>query len=110
MNLQTFLRESTWGYPIIGAAHVLALAWFGGTVLVSTFEGDLGRMRRIGLVFVLLTGALLFWLHPAQYYSSAFFRLKMLLLLLVPLTRPASRLSLALWLAIIFAARGVAFF
>ena len=67
-------------------------------------------MRRIGLVFVLLTGALLFWLHPAQYYSSTFFRLKMLLLLFIPLTRPASRLSLALWAAIIFAARGIAFF
>ena len=110
MNLQTFLRESTWGYPIISAIHVLGIAWFGGTVLVSDFASDLRRVRRLGLALVLITGALLFWLHPLQYYHSVWFRVKMLLLFLLTLTGLSNRFALALWIAIIFAARGTAFF
>lgn len=110
MNLQTFLRESTWGYPLIAAAHVLFIAWFAATVLIPNFEEDLRRLRRIGVALTLFTGALLFWLHPVQYFCSTFFRLKMLLLLLLLLTKPTSRVSLALWIAIIFAARGIAYF
>ena len=110
MSLQTFLRESTWGYPIISAIHVLGITWFGGTVLVSDFASDLRRVRRLGLALVLITGALLFWLHPLQYYHSVWFRVKMLLLFLLTLTGLSNRLALALWIAIIFAARGTAFF
>ena len=110
MNLQTFLRESTWGYPIIGAIHVLGIAWFGGTVLVSGFAEDLRRLRRIGLGILLASGALLFWLHPLQYSNSISFRVKILLILLLIRTKIASPLSFALWIAIIFASRGIAFF
>lgn len=110
MNLQTFLRESTWGYPIIAAIHVLGMAWFGGTILASSFVDDLRRARRIGLALMLLSGGLLFWLHPLQYYGSVFFRIKMLLLLLLIRTKVASPLAFALWIAIIFASRGIAFF
>ena len=110
MNLQTFLRESTWGYPIIGAIHVLGIAWFGGTLLVSSLGTDLRGLRRIGFAVMLISGALLFWLHPLQYYSSTSFRLKMLLLLFLTRTKPASRLSFALLIGVIFAARGIAFF
>ena len=109
MNLQTFLRESTWGYPIIGAIHVLGIAWFGGSILVSQFVPELRRLSRIGLALILISGAVLFWLHPAQYASSVSFRVKMLLLVAVLFTKPASRLSLALWVAIVFASRGIAF-
>jgi len=28
------ISESTWGYPLIGALHVLAIAIFGGAVLI----------------------------------------------------------------------------
>ena len=110
MSLQTFFRESTWGYPIIAAIHVLGIAWFGGTVLLSGFGSDLRGLRRIGLAVMLITGAFLFWLHPHENYSSASFRVKMLLLLFLMRTRLGSPLSLALWVGIIFASRGIAFF
>jgi hypothetical protein len=109
LSLQAFLRESIWGYPIIGAIHVLGIAWFGGSILVSQFVPELRRLCRIGLALILTSGVLLFWLHPAQYANSTSFRLKMLMLVAVLFTKPASRLSLALWVAIIFASRGIAF-
>ena len=110
MNLQAFLRESTWGFSIISAIHVLGIAWFGGTVLVSNFAADLRRLRRIGLGVILISGAVLFWLHPQQYSSSISFWVKMLLLLVLTRTKLTGGLSLALWIAVIFAARGLAFF
>ena len=45
-----------------------------------------------------------------RYYNSTSFRVKMLLLILLLKTKPASALALATWVAIIFASRGIAFF
>jgi hypothetical protein len=109
LNLHTLLRESTWGYPIISALHVLGLAWFGGTILVSPFVPELRRWRRAGIALMLVTGAVLFWLQPAQYYTSISFGVKMVLLALVLFMRPERPLSLVMWVAIIFASRGIAF-
>ena len=102
--------ESTWGYPIISAIHVLGIAWFGATVLASPFVAELRGLRRSGIALVLITGGILFWLQPAQYYNSTSFRLKMLLLIVVLPMKPSTTLALALWIAIIFASRGIAFF
>jgi len=33
--LSQTISQSTWGYPILGALHVLAIALFAGTVLVN---------------------------------------------------------------------------
>jgi hypothetical protein len=110
LNLLTFLRESTWGYPIISAIHVLGIAWFGGTVLIARFAEDLRRLRQSGFGVLVVSGALLFLLHPFQYSSSTSFRVKMALLLLLIQAKVGSRLSFALWIAIIFASRGIAFF
>jgi hypothetical protein len=109
LSLLTFLRESTWGYPIISAIHVLGIAWFGGTVLVSQFAPELRMLRRVGIAVLLITGVVLFWLHPTQYSNSISFRAKMLLLILLTRMKTASAISLALWAAIIFASRGIAF-
>jgi hypothetical protein len=49
-------------------------------------------------------------LHPLQYSNSTSFRTKIVLLLLLTRTKVASPLSIALWIAIIFASRGIAFF
>jgi hypothetical protein len=108
--LQKFLLESTWGYPIIAAIHVLGIAWFGGTVLASRFVPDLRRLRAIGITLLLASGAVLFWLQPMRYYNSTSFRVKMVLLILLLRMKPASALALATWVAIIFASRGIAFF
>lgn len=100
----TWLRESTWGYPIVAAIHVLGIAWFGGAILK-----DLTAGKRIGLVFMTLTGAILFYMAPVHCYQSYAFRVKMLLLLITAIPRTRI-LSLACWIGMIFAGRGIAFF
>jgi len=114
-SLRLDLSQSTWAVPIIGAIHVLAIAWFGGAVLVH--DPQLKRFRWIGLAILLFTGALLFWSQPLRLYYSQFFRLKMLLLILIGMSallparqaRLAMVLSLVLWAGVIFASRGIAY-
>jgi hypothetical protein len=102
-----WLRESTWGYPIIGAIHVLGIAWFGGSVLIA--DRELLTLKRIGFAVIFVSGALLFALQPARYYGSVGFLIKMLLLTLTVFPLPRA-LSLILWIAIVFASRAIAFF
>jgi len=111
----TWLRESTWGFPIISALHVLGIAWFGGKVVIPSLGRRLKGFGSAGLAVLLLTGALLFWLEPLKCYASGPFRIKMLLLAGLAMnvtvrTRLRPVLSCALWLAIIFAARWIAYF
>lgn len=122
-SLRLDLSQSTWGVPIIGAIHVLAIAWFGGAVLLPDPGPDnvLRRFRWTGLSILLFTGALLFWSQPLRLYYSQFFRLKILLLVLVLMwtgvsallpsrhARLAMALSLALWAGVILASRGIAY-
>jgi hypothetical protein len=118
-SLRLDLSQSTWGVPIIGAIHVLAIAWFGGSVFLR--DSQLRRFRWIGLAILLITGALLFWSQPLRLYYSQFFRLKMLLLVLLLMwtgasallparyARVAMALSLVLWAGVILASRGIAY-
>jgi hypothetical protein len=105
----TALRESTWGFTILGALHVLGIAWFGGAVLFSVMP----LWKRIGLGWMLATGVLLFWLEPLKSYNSLSFRIKMLLLLLLACTALLPKLAraaaLILWAAVILASQGIAF-
>ncbi len=107
----TALRESTWGFTILSALHVLGIAWFGGAVLFFVMP----RWRRIGAVWMVVTGALLFWLEPLKCYNSLSFRIKMLLLLTLASTallssKFARASALILWAAVILASQGIAFF
>jgi hypothetical protein len=113
------ISESTWGYPIVGALHMLAIALFGGAVLIPDLPDDARWIRRVGMTLVVLTGILLFASGAVRYYESTSFRIKMGLLGLVVLNAIGSSrsrgklrrtISLALWAAVIFAARGIAFF
>jgi hypothetical protein len=92
---------------------VLASALFGGALLVGNVE-EVRRLKRVGLSAVLATGALLFVSAPVRYYESTSFRIKMVLLVLALVSSvPSLRrngIALALWAAVIFAARGIAFF
>jgi hypothetical protein len=99
--LSAWLRESTWGFPLIAALHVLGIAWFGGAVLRGIASG-----RRWALGFMIATGLVLFYMAPVHCYESWAFRVKMglLALSLVP------RATLACWVGMIFAGRGIAFF
>jgi hypothetical protein len=107
----TLLRESTWGFTILGALHVLGIAWFGGAVLFRMMRW----WKRIGLAWMLLTGALLFWLEPLKCYNSVWFRVKVMLLLAAGFAaflppKIAWRVSLVLWAAVILASQGIAFY
>lgn len=114
-SLRLDLSQSTWGVPIIGALHVLAIAWFGGSVLVDDVR--LRRFRWIGFSILLVTGFLLFWSEPVRLYYSQFFRVKMALLVVIGLSallparhaRLAMALTLALWAGVILASRGIAY-
>jgi hypothetical protein len=119
-SLRLELSQSTWTVPIIGAIHVLAIAWFGGTVFggsVLVPNSQLLRFRWIGLSILLCTGFLLFWSQPLRLYYSQFFRAKILLLLLIALVaclpsrfaRLGILVSLALWAGVILASRGIAY-
>jgi hypothetical protein len=117
------IAESTWGYPIVGALHVLAIALFGGAVLAPHLRGlafvDVRWIRRIGLTLVVTTGILVFASGAVGYSKSSSFRIKIVLLGLLALNGIASRghrnrfnsaVALVLWAAVIFASRGIAFF
>jgi hypothetical protein len=120
-SLRLDLSQSTWAVPIIGALHVLAIAWFGGALLlrdpVLVNDSRLRRFRWIGLTILLFTGALLFWAQPVRLYYSEFFRLKMLLLVLTGVSallparhaRLSMAVSLLLWAGVILASRGIAY-
>src|SRR5262245_25822167 len=117
--LSRAIGESTWGYPIVGALHVLALALFGGAMLIPQFRDEVRWIRRTGVMLLVLTGSLLFAAGAARYYESTSFRIKLVLLALIVVEaigfsghrdRVHSTIRLALWAAVIFAARGIAFF
>jgi hypothetical protein len=102
------LAETTWGFPILSALHVLGLAWFGGTVLVP---GEFPRLQRWGIAFILLTGVGLFLTQPGRYSHSIAFWTKMgLIAALLLLPRSALWSVLGLWFLVICAARAIAYF
>src|SRR5262245_15618273 len=113
------ISESTWGYPVVGALHVLVFALVGGAVLVPYLRDETRWIRGAGLTLVVMTGMLLFTAGAEGYYQSTSFRIKLVLLALLAANAIASRqhrtklhsaISLALWAAVIFASRGIAFF
>ena len=147
--LGTRIRESLVLFPLIESTHVFGLALLFGTVLVIDLRllgiASTGRAFRrvasdtlkwIWIAFALtaLTGALMFTTNARVYYHNAFFRAKMLLLLLTAINmlvfeltagrtvqlwdkapsapragKTAAALSLALWIAIIFMGRIIGF-
>ena len=118
--LSRVISESTWGYPTVGALHVLAVVLFGGVVLLPQFRDSLRWLQRVGLTLVLSTGVLLFAAGAAGYYEKTFFRIKIGLLILIFLNSVAgsqsqrkkmhAAIALVLWATVIFASRGIAFF
>lgn len=97
-DLSTAIREGGLPYPIIGGIHLLAIAWFGGMVLVTNlrllgwgFEkwrvSELVQQLRVwkwvGFVVVTITGLLLAWCEPIKLYRSPSFWIKMVLFLLL---------------------------
>ncbi len=126
-------------YPILSAVHLLGIAWFGGMVLMSDLRvlgiglrhepveevwSQFRRWKWLGFVVMLVSGGLLCWAEPIVCYKSLSFRVKVVLLLLVGLNalvfrrgnpgggknaKLAAGVSVALWVALVFAGRGIAF-
>ena len=90
--------------------------------MVSNFSSledarQLRAWKRMGFAVVTLTGVLLFASNAVRYAKSLSFDVKMVLLALLAIealwfsrTRRTAYISLVLWIAVIFASRGIAFF
>lgn len=92
------LRQSWFVYPAIMATHLLAIALFGGMVLltnlrllglamtdrsVSDVVGQWRVPKRIGLIIVATCGILMLGSKAEEYYYNIFFRTKITLLALM---------------------------
>ena len=148
-SFSMWLRGSTWAEPVIETIHVLTLTVFLGFTLLLDLRllGISMRRRRASDVIgqlnpwvmgsfavMIVTGALLFTGDPVAFYTTIFFKLKMLMLILALMNvmvfnrtahrkiaewdsnphtpgrvRAAAIISLVLWVAIIAAGRAIAY-
>jgi hypothetical protein len=96
----TYIRESTWEFPLIEGVHVLSIAMSVGMILWFDLRllGINMRHRPVSEVFrniywwmvggfgaAILSGALLFWAEADRAFPNVFARLKFLGLLLAGL-------------------------
>jgi hypothetical protein len=94
----TYLRGSKYSYPVILSLHMVALAFFGGMILmtdmrllgVSMREVSVPDMidqlrvpKRIGFILAAVCGILLLCCKAEEYYYNVFFRTKLVLFALV---------------------------
>jgi hypothetical protein len=145
----TVIRESTWAEPIIETIHVLTLTVFLGLVILLDLRLlDMALQKtRVATVFrqfkpwifgafaiMLVTGISLFAGDPVLFYSTIFFKLKMIMLLAAALNvvvfnltlgktlgqwdglavtprgaKITGLLSLVLWIAVVACGRGIAY-
>lgn len=95
----TALRESWYVYPVVLSLHMVALALFGGLVLIADLRlvgvfrkypvaetmHSLRRLKDVGLTLIVTCGLLIFGSKAEEYYYNPFFRMKMLLLFFIAL-------------------------
>jgi hypothetical protein len=143
------MRESLWAEPIVETIHVLTLTLFLGFAVMLDMRllGVVLKRRRMsevlaqfnpwlfaGFAVMIVTGVLLFCGDPISFWSTTFFKVKMIMLVLAglnvlifnatigrkvaqwdldPLTpgqaKIAAVVSLMLWVLIIAAGRGIAY-
>ena len=148
-QFSTTLRESLWDEPIIESIHVLTLTLFIGFAVlldmrllglamrrrrVSEVLGQLNPWLFVGFTIMIVTGVLLFISDPVSFYSTTFFKVKMILLVLAGLNvaifnwsvgrripewdldpetprgaKVAAIVSLVLWVLIVAAGRAIAY-
>ena len=92
------VAESTWLFPLIEGTHILALPLSVGMILIvdlrllglafrsgpaSRIMKEVLRWSTPGFALVFITGGLLFMAHAGEAYGNAFFRVKLLLLVLL---------------------------
>jgi len=148
-SIGTGIRESIWLFPIVETTHVLALAlsvgvliWFDLRLMgwgmkhqpVSQVHKQVMPLAFIGFVVMFISGIALFWSEAEKCYTSGFFRLKVLFLVLAGINaaifelttkktiedwdkypvppiraRMAGLISIISWAAVIIAGRATAY-
>src|SRR5262245_34013564 len=143
------IAESTWLFPLIEGSHILALPLSVGLIVIvdlrllglafrdgaaSRIVNEVLRWSKAGFAVMFVTGILLFMTHAGTAYGNAFFRTKLMLLLVLGLNAAvyqtivhprmvewevASRtpagaklcaaLSLIVWIAVIVCGRTMAY-
>ncbi len=93
-SLGVFMRDSTYGFALVEIGHLLALAVFGGAILMVDlrFLGlgfksqpiyrvaqELLPLTVGGVIAMSVSGVLLFMGGPVRYYHNPAFKLKMIL-------------------------------
>jgi len=94
----TYLRGSGYVYPVILSLHMVAIAFFGGMILITDLRllglvmgnhpvADVAEQLRVpkryGFLLAVTCGLLMLGCKAEEYYYNAFFRAKVALLLLV---------------------------
>jgi len=94
----TYLRGSGYVYPVILSLHMVAIAFFGGMILmtdlrllgvtmrnhpVADVAAKLRVPKRYGFLLAATCGVLLLGCKAEEYYYNAFFRVKVTLLFMV---------------------------
>jgi hypothetical protein len=96
-SLSTAIRRSNWAVMALESVHLLGLALLGGAACIvalaavrrtglrglsiATLAQGLRPLFAIGLLLMVVSGALIVLSMPFKYYLNIAFRLKMLLLL-----------------------------
>ena len=139
------INQSNWLFPAIEAVHIVALTLLLGAIIllnlrllglifraqrVSELAGELAPWTLCSLMFILVTGALLFSSEATKAYTSGPFRIKIVLLLgailfhftiyrkvtnvdvraSLPWDKLAALVSLTLWFGVGWAGRAIGFF
>jgi len=148
-HFSDFMRESLWAEPIVETIHVLTLTLFLGFAVMLDMRllGVVMKKRRMsevlaqfnpwlfgGFAVMIVTGVLLFCGDPISFWTTTFFKVKMIMLVLAGLNvlifnatigrkvaqwdtdpktpgaaKVAAIVSLTLWVLIIAAGRGIAY-
>jgi hypothetical protein len=94
----TAISESIWLFPLIEGSHILALPLSVGMIVIfdlhllglalsgaraSRLMIDMLRWSKVGFAIMFITGGLLFMAQAGKAYGNAFFRAKLIFLVLL---------------------------
>src|ERR1035438_2934174 len=104
----TTIRKSLRLYPMIMSLHLICIAVFGATILmtdlrllglvmrsrsVTDMVGQLRVIKVAGLILMLSAGISLLFANAEEYYENPFFWIKMCLLLITAVNTTEARLQ-----------------
>jgi hypothetical protein len=98
LELFTYIRDSAYAYPILLSLHMVALAFFGGMILVTDLRllglgmrsysvsdvvNGLRVPKRLGFIIAAVCGVLMFGSKAGRYSHNPWFWTKLALLVLI---------------------------